>query len=38
VLTRVHDQLVVALPQLAGDRGGLNELRPIANDRDYPHK
>src|SRR3954471_3466683 len=34
----MDDQLVVRLPQPAGDGGRLHELRPVADDRDYPHK
>src|SRR5258705_471442 len=37
VLTGVNQQLVVGLAQLAGDRRGLHELRPVADDRGYQH-
>ena len=38
VLAGVHDRLLEAIAQDARHGGGLNELRPIADDRDNPHR
>ena len=37
VLAGVHQDLLVPLAQQAGDRGGLDELRPVPDDREYAH-
>jgi hypothetical protein len=37
VLAGVHQDLLVALAQRAGDGGGLDELRPVADDCENAH-
>jgi hypothetical protein len=37
VLPGVHDQFLVPLAEWARNCGGLNELRPVSDYRDYAH-